>query len=94
MQQFSGSSGFGGTRTPAISVDFAKMVDWRSEVEERRGPKTRRAREALSRSESGMAEEEVVEGEVASGAVLGERRVGVDLATAGRRRERVSLRES
>lgn len=40
MQQFSGSSGRGGTRTPATRVDFFRISERRSRGEERREEKT------------------------------------------------------
>ena len=43
MQQLSGSSGLGGTRTPAISVLAASISRARLEAPERREPKTARA---------------------------------------------------
>jgi hypothetical protein len=86
MQQFSGSSGLGGTRTPAISVLFWARDSLREDVSARRGPKTRRARERESRVSSSSVAASVGGGDAMA--------VGFSLGTAGRRRRRVPLRES
>jgi hypothetical protein len=89
MQQFSGSSGLGGTRTPAISVLFWARDSLREDVSARRGPKTRRARERESRVSSSSVV--AVAAAVGGGDAMA---VGFSLGTAGRRRRRVPLRES